>query len=1042
MSDDQWWAADPIATGKGGKPITMPGGASSAKPTEDQAKSASFYSRALGSNDTIGDIVKSEPDAFAPRGLMRQTLHDAMPGVENTLINSPGRQKADAATREFVAATLRRDSGAAISEKEFDDQYKIYFPMPGDGSEVIAQKAQARQRAIDGLRIGAGPLASDAEKSAVSSREPQTPLGEGDIGFGKQQPPEPTKQLSPEDRAAFLELAKTASPEQMQKFMADKGFVLENADILKKSRDSGAGINPNIITKLPKPIDAGDGATGAMMRGIGDTATFGMLDEIGGVVDTLGGTDKRENIWNSRRPLKDILYGNIDQNRAIEAGDDQNHGVARTVGQLAGAVAIPIGAGARSASELAKVGGGLGAAYGFGSGEGGVTDRFPSTIGGAVTGAALGYGAGKLGELVGAKFGNRTPPPSGPTAGQDVAAAADRQGVTVMPADVGSPLVGRMTAGTAQSPYGASRVIDAAKRSVDSLKAARDRIAGSSPSVRDVGEVVAAVDQAGLDRAGSAVRAGRDAIAGSLGAPQDMAGAGQIAQRGAQRFIADSSDRATKLYNKIPIDDGGEAVVSNTRGKLAEMTGGMESNPSLSAMFQNPKFKAYLDALTPEAKTVEGKVLPGGGRAQPTTEQVGGKLSWGDMSEFRTRIGDMLDDPRLSENIAPRQLRALYGAVSADMEATARKNGPEAYKAWRRANDFYDGRQKRIEGPLSLILGARKDATANEAYSQIDRLTRDAAGGDFAKLGQIFRSMPPEDAQALRATLVSRAGDGPDGFSPKEFAKVWGGISDRAKSYLLPQPGQRALMDEAASRAADIQAKTPLTDKSGEAVFQAVERMTMNKGDSRRFQELVGNLSPDDAAALRSRLIQRMGDATEGAQNAEGDAFSPSRFLTRWNEFSPAAKQALFGTGEMRSAMDDLAKVADAMKGAQKYANTSNSGGAISVDKTNGGLAGAVIALVTGHPIIAAGLASPAAMQNISARLLTSQKMVTWLTRAAQARDPQAAAIQIRRLSNIATRDPSIRSEVLQLQQHLMNAVNDNASRAAASGPDQKDQPK
>jgi hypothetical protein len=65
-------------------------------------------------------------------------------------------QKFDQAKRDFVNATLRRESGAVISDSEFDNANKQYFPMPGDTPEVIAQKRQNRMEAIRGIGAGAG----------------------------------------------------------------------------------------------------------------------------------------------------------------------------------------------------------------------------------------------------------------------------------------------------------------------------------------------------------------------------------------------------------------------------------------------------------------------------------------------------------------------------------------------------------------------------------------------------------------------------------------------------------------------------------------------------------------------------------------------------------------------------------------------------------------------------------------------------------------------------------------------------------------------
>ena len=41
---------------------------------------------------------------------------------------------------------MRKESGASISQTEFDDVDKIYFPQYGDSKEVLRAKQLARQR--------------------------------------------------------------------------------------------------------------------------------------------------------------------------------------------------------------------------------------------------------------------------------------------------------------------------------------------------------------------------------------------------------------------------------------------------------------------------------------------------------------------------------------------------------------------------------------------------------------------------------------------------------------------------------------------------------------------------------------------------------------------------------------------------------------------------------------------------------------------------------------------------------------------------------
>lgn len=121
---------------------------------EGEDKAGSFLIRALGANNQYRAV---DP---GPRSWLGQVLADTAPNFLNSLPsaigNSPRRQISDSAQEEFVAASLRQDSGAAIPDEELERQRRIYFPMPGDGPSVIRQKENARNRAIEGLKMSAG----------------------------------------------------------------------------------------------------------------------------------------------------------------------------------------------------------------------------------------------------------------------------------------------------------------------------------------------------------------------------------------------------------------------------------------------------------------------------------------------------------------------------------------------------------------------------------------------------------------------------------------------------------------------------------------------------------------------------------------------------------------------------------------------------------------------------------------------------------------------------------------------------------------------
>jgi DNA primase len=71
-------------------------------------------------------------------------------------LKTPDQQKFEQAERDFINSVLRRESGAAIADSEFDSARKQYFPQPGDGEAVLAQKALNRNLVIKNFLNEAG----------------------------------------------------------------------------------------------------------------------------------------------------------------------------------------------------------------------------------------------------------------------------------------------------------------------------------------------------------------------------------------------------------------------------------------------------------------------------------------------------------------------------------------------------------------------------------------------------------------------------------------------------------------------------------------------------------------------------------------------------------------------------------------------------------------------------------------------------------------------------------------------------------------------
>lgn len=317
--------------------------------------------------------------------------------------------------------------------------------------------------------------------------------------------------MSPDQQAAydaFWKVNPNATPDQLRSFGHSIGFEFQNAEDVVAAKKQGrgvapgsaarAGVNPDVQQRIESEIQ-NTGSLRQFGRGMANTVMFGLDDEFKAGVDALGGSLRGEGSFGD-------LYG---RNVAVERGVQDRMGGAYTAGQLVGALAVPLGIGARGAAQMAYAGAIGGAAYGFGSAEGNPLQRAPNALLGGVTGAAVGAGLGYAGNALTQRAASRAVPET-----VEAADAAGRLGIQPMPADVGGPATRLATAGTAQTMLGAGPIVRGSQRAIDQAAAARGRIA----------------EQAGgklpIDEAGEAVR------------------------KGGENWIKTTSARASRLYDK------------------------------------------------------------------------------------------------------------------------------------------------------------------------------------------------------------------------------------------------------------------------------------------------------------------------------------------------------------------------------------------------------------------------------------------------------------------------------------------------------------
>jgi hypothetical protein len=114
--------------------------------TEGQSKALLFGSRMQESGAVLDDLAAKGVNVSMPGSRAGFGI-----GTAVNALQPEDRQRLDQAKRDFINATLRRESGAVIAKEEFDNGDKQYFPQPGDSDAVIAQKKRNREVATRGI---------------------------------------------------------------------------------------------------------------------------------------------------------------------------------------------------------------------------------------------------------------------------------------------------------------------------------------------------------------------------------------------------------------------------------------------------------------------------------------------------------------------------------------------------------------------------------------------------------------------------------------------------------------------------------------------------------------------------------------------------------------------------------------------------------------------------------------------------------------------------------------------------------------------------
>lgn len=121
--------------------------------TEGQRTAAGYAERMV----TADAITKQLPPSALPT--VATSVAGGVPvlgGYLQRRVMSTEQQLYKQAADDWIRAKLRKESGAVIGEEEMQREYETYFPQPGDTTQVIKQKEQARATANNAMIKNAG----------------------------------------------------------------------------------------------------------------------------------------------------------------------------------------------------------------------------------------------------------------------------------------------------------------------------------------------------------------------------------------------------------------------------------------------------------------------------------------------------------------------------------------------------------------------------------------------------------------------------------------------------------------------------------------------------------------------------------------------------------------------------------------------------------------------------------------------------------------------------------------------------------------------
>lgn len=567
------------------------------------------------------------------------------------------------------------------------------------------------------------------------------------------------------------------------------------------------------------------------------------------------------------------------------------------------------------------------------------------------------------------------------------------------------------------------------------------RITLYNPEGLDLGDVASVAKEATIATASTlgAIAGGLAGVAGGPAAPLTVpggaaTGAGLGAAAGAELFDISAGLIAGRVDTRSAIDRAMQPVTEfflgasgQRAGELVEagfkraLGGGTQKAAQLAAKFRNLR-------IEPTAATVSSSntiaLLEKMSEGSPFSAPIVQKQAERILEQIKLASDNLVEQigtPRTKEGVgqlvreaAERAADRFDGKAAIEYDKVMDLIGKDAPVAI----DNVKALRLELESRLANAPKALNESLG-KAVGYLKLVERDSTGK------QILNTVRFEDLRSLRTALGKNLDNpilaGSTSAENEVFKQVYSAMSlDLAAAAKHAGPEAEKAMARAdryyrkfMSTAGVTLNKIGKLDADERAYTFAMSRIGDGGSQLRRMRQ---QFEPQEWDVIGASVLNNMGLARAGAQDATGEVFSVNTFMTNWSKLSNEAKEALFGGkryADMRKGLDDLVEIASSFKGVERFANTSNSGKVMITYMSLQALGGGLASMSLGGEVEAGAI--PAALTGVlaprlAAKLITSPRFINWLSTPIS--DSSAISGHMGRLTAIAAEDPALREPI------------------------------